>query len=227
MSPPAIDPSPRCVPAIDGGFVNMLATVFLARRAFHDDPPTVILATGPRFHNFVAAYYIARMFGAKWVLEYRDEWSECSSTCEGWRRGPALGGLPLGKGRCRHLHNAVATGPPSCRVSRLGGLEMPGHPERLGIRRFQQRRRRAAEPAGLDPRRLVIAHVGSPFPPRAPGPFLSTLEQVLARSERLRRELRIKFVGQKSREVSEQLSQFAHPEILESIDHVRNQRPSG
>ena len=63
VNPPAIDPSPRCVPYIDGGFVNMLATVSLARRAFHDDPPTVILATGPRFHNFVAAYYIARMFG--------------------------------------------------------------------------------------------------------------------------------------------------------------------
>jgi hypothetical protein len=42
----------------------------------------------------------------------------------------------------------------------------------------------------------------------------------LARSERLRRELRLKFVGKKSPEDIEQLSQFAHPELLESIDHV-------
>ena len=220
VSPPAIDPSPRCVPYIDGGFVNMLATVSLARRVFHDDPPTVILATGPPFHNFVAAYYIARMFGAKWVLEYRDEWSECpfdfvwaGAADRRWeayllRRADAV--IFTTRSQLAH-HLAVFPG-----LEASKGLVIPNGWELDDFSSTDA----GPEPAGLEPRRLVIAHVGSQFPHALPGPFLSTLEQVLARSERLRRELRLRFVGQKSREVIEQLSQFAHPEILESIDHV-------
>ena len=198
----------------------MLATVSLARRAFHDDPPTVILATGPRFHNFVAAYYIARMFGAKWVLEYRDEWSECpfdfvsaGAADRRWeayllRRADAV--IFTTRSQLAH-HLAVF---PGLEASKCLVIPNGWEPDDFGSTDA------GPEPAGLEPRRLVIAHVGSQFPHALPGPFLSTLEQVLARSERLRRELRLRFVGQKSREVIEQLSQFAHPEILESIDHV-------
>ncbi|MFZ6645815.1 hypothetical protein ACO0LO_08870 [Undibacterium sp. TJN25] len=39
-----------------------------------DDPPTVVLAVGPRFSNFVAATFIARWARAKLVLLYMDEW---------------------------------------------------------------------------------------------------------------------------------------------------------
>jgi glycosyltransferase involved in cell wall biosynthesis len=49
----------------------------VARRTLTGDPPGVIVASGPPFHSFVAARYIARRTGAPYVLDYRDEWTEC------------------------------------------------------------------------------------------------------------------------------------------------------
>jgi glycosyltransferase involved in cell wall biosynthesis len=39
-------------------------------------PPSVVLASGPPFYNFVAGLWIAKLFRAHLVLDYRDEWTE-------------------------------------------------------------------------------------------------------------------------------------------------------
>lgn len=68
-------PSWRWFPRVDGGFLNALEVANLAYAKLRNDPPDVVMASGPPFHNFIAAYCIARHYGAKLVLDYRDEWS--------------------------------------------------------------------------------------------------------------------------------------------------------
>jgi glycosyltransferase involved in cell wall biosynthesis len=72
----ASEASFRLLPKIDGGFINVLNTFAYSSRVFVHKRPTVIIASGPPFHNFVAGYYMARYFHAKLILDYRDEWTE-------------------------------------------------------------------------------------------------------------------------------------------------------
>ena len=70
-------PAWRLTPQIDGGFPLALAFARHAARTMADDPPSVVLASGPPFFSFVAAWVTARHFGVPLVVDYRDEWTEC------------------------------------------------------------------------------------------------------------------------------------------------------
>ena len=63
------------MPTMDGGFQNGLALAHVAIDALADDPPAVVVASGPRFCNFTAARMVAEAFGARLLLQYRDEWT--------------------------------------------------------------------------------------------------------------------------------------------------------
>ena len=74
---PKIQPAWRLSPRLQGGFLSALKLYRTAVARFGDDPPSVIVATGPSFFSYVAGMWAARYFGAKLVLDYRDEWTEC------------------------------------------------------------------------------------------------------------------------------------------------------
>lgn len=63
------------MPTLDGGFQNGLALAQATIDALADDPPAVVVASGPRFCNFMAARMVADAFGARLLLQYRDEWT--------------------------------------------------------------------------------------------------------------------------------------------------------
>ncbi len=63
------------VPSIDGGYLAAVALTDTALAALRDDPPAVVLGSGPRFANFLAARWLAETYGAKLALQYRDEWT--------------------------------------------------------------------------------------------------------------------------------------------------------
>ncbi|MCC6918303.1 MAG: hypothetical protein IT548_03820 [Alphaproteobacteria bacterium] len=63
------------LPRIDGGFLTAVAMTACALPHQLFGRPSVVLATGPRFSNFLAGRWLARLFGAKLVLQYRDEWT--------------------------------------------------------------------------------------------------------------------------------------------------------
>jgi glycosyltransferase involved in cell wall biosynthesis len=63
------------LPVVDGGYQTGLALALAAVDALADDPPAVVMASGPRFSNFVAARLVAEAFGARLLLQYRDEWT--------------------------------------------------------------------------------------------------------------------------------------------------------
>jgi len=55
--------------------MDAVALAHTALGRFRDDPPAIVFASGPRFANFLAARWLADAFGAKLVLQYRDEWT--------------------------------------------------------------------------------------------------------------------------------------------------------
>ena len=63
------------VPGIDGGYLAALTMALVAALAFWKSAPTLIVASGPRFANFIAARLLADIFGAQLLLQYRDEWT--------------------------------------------------------------------------------------------------------------------------------------------------------
>ena len=72
----SLTPSSRFFPHIDGGFVNISETLDAVLRATPSGV-SAVLATGPMFHNFVAAEHLATHYKAPLILDYRDEWSDC------------------------------------------------------------------------------------------------------------------------------------------------------
>ncbi|MGH7622214.1 MAG: glycosyltransferase, partial [Gemmatimonadaceae bacterium] len=77
VPPSSREPSYRFFPRVDGGFANALGYARHAIGTMAQDPPDVVLASGPPFFTFVAARLVARHFGVPLVLDYRDEWTEC------------------------------------------------------------------------------------------------------------------------------------------------------
>jgi hypothetical protein len=72
---PDLRPSSRLFPTLDGDFAAALLLAQEGMRVLRREPPSVILAFGPRFANFVAAWYLAQWCGAKLALFYLDEWT--------------------------------------------------------------------------------------------------------------------------------------------------------
>jgi glycosyltransferase involved in cell wall biosynthesis len=68
--------SHKAFPRIDGGFLNVLDTFDTVRAALAE-APTVVLSSGPPFHNFPAGWMLSRYFRCPLVLDYRDEWTNC------------------------------------------------------------------------------------------------------------------------------------------------------
>ena len=68
-------PHPWPLPRIDGGLRNALAVYEAAQPLMQTNRPGVLVASGPPFHNFVAAAWLAEQYGWPLVLDYRDEWT--------------------------------------------------------------------------------------------------------------------------------------------------------
>jgi hypothetical protein len=71
-----LDVSRRLTPSLDGGFTTISAMIATARAALDDQPPSLVLATGPTFAEFVGAMALANHWRVPFALDYRDEWSE-------------------------------------------------------------------------------------------------------------------------------------------------------
>lgn len=63
------------LPDIDGTYLAAVALAASAWPRLRRRRPRVVLATGPRFANFVAGRWLAEGLGARLVLHYRDEWT--------------------------------------------------------------------------------------------------------------------------------------------------------
>jgi hypothetical protein len=72
----SLNPSWKLLPKVDGSFLDALASISLGLQLYRHNKPSVIVATGPSFDYFIAAYYLSKILGIPLVLDYRDEWTE-------------------------------------------------------------------------------------------------------------------------------------------------------
>lgn len=219
VEPFPLKPSWNWFPRINGGFLDALFTFLTALKLLDKDPPSVVMATGPPFHTFVAAYYIARFYRARLVLDYRDEWTEgtpafvkLGNADREWesiclRKADAIifttqSMLEL------YTNSSLKVDPVKCHVIRNGWDPADFLIANEVSREF------------IKPERLiVIAFFGTISDHTLPGDFLKTIEKVIDRRADLRNRLKIRFVGRQSKSALTQLNSFAYQEVLEKIDN--------
>jgi glycosyltransferase involved in cell wall biosynthesis len=209
---------------LDGekGWLDVYRTFSTAKRTLGAVFPTSIVASGPPFHGFVCALFLARRFGAKLVLDYRDEWTECpfdfvaaGARDRDWERrclrAADLVVFTTASQMTHQLRAFAELDPGRCHVVPNGWEPS----DRLDAAS------EAAEPAASG---MVLSYVGNLGDHTPPLPFLKTLERTIELAPQLASELKLRFVGQKTRLALTQLREFAHPEILQLRDQVP--RPS-
>jgi glycosyltransferase involved in cell wall biosynthesis len=217
VRPSTLRPSYRAFPSVDGGFLNALAISDVAWRAIAGDPPGVIVASGPPFHSFVAARYIARSTGAPYVLDYRDEWTECpfgfvdpGNADVYYERACLRGAARVIFTTESHLRHQLRTFPvvePSRCLVIPNGWEPADVPASADTR-----------PAlGLGTHIAFVGTLGNYTPPDA---FLNILAAVLEREAGLEKTLRLSFVGRRSDATERALRAFPYQGLLEVIDEV-------
>ena len=223
IAPSDLRPSWRWFPRIDGGFVTALQTV----KVICAEPvpaPAAIVASGPPFHTFVAAYYLSRVLKARLILDYRDEWSECpfdfvncGSSDIYWEK------------RClRAADGVIFTTASMCRntIARLGPIPndrafiVQNGWEPLNFAHAQNLVR-------ADPERLTFSFVGNLGNHTPPKNFLSDMASAVCHNQQLERQVRIRFVGERSRLCDQQLKAFPYPAMLRIEPQVTQAEAAG
>lgn len=218
FSPPTLVPSYRLFPQVDGGMLGALDMVAAVHRCFGNDVPQTIIATGPPFSSFVAGWFLARQHGARLVLDYRDEWSECP-------------------------FDFVAKTP----AGRVWEAKCLAHAERIVVTTESQHQHLAkifgaaigskcsVVPNGWEPaesqevivpnsrtldRRIVLTFAGKLGGHTDPKLFLDAVQSVLAHRPELRKQLLLRFVGYKRDDALLQLQSFPMQDVIELVPVV-------
>lgn len=212
-------PAWRFTPQVDGGFVDALDYAEQAIRVLKDRPPSVVLASGPPFFVFVAARFVARHFGAKLVLDYRDEWSECpfdfvskGPDDRAWERrclADAHAVLFTTQSHLQHQVRTFAELKPERAHLVPNGWEAAdfspdGAPAPL------------AQPSGI----VRLAHVGNLAGHTPPHDLLRDLAALLQARPAWRDSLRLQLIGRRSPAADEAIRRFPFPQVLDVVDHV-------
>jgi glycosyltransferase involved in cell wall biosynthesis len=210
-------PSYRWFPRLDGGFLCALDLVTEVQTALADENPAVVLATGPPFHSFVAAYYLSKFFRARLALDYRDEWTECpfsfveQGNCDRRWETRCLAAADLVIFTTESMRDHQLTQFPTLDRSRTAVVA------------------NGWEPADFPPQRVVavprseemtLAFIGNMVEHSLPERFLSLVEKLLERDPSLRTGLKLQFVGKRIPEATQQFERFAYPELLDVRPHV-------
>lgn len=215
---PAPTASYRLLPKVDGGFPQIITAHRASMRACRDDPPTVVLASGPPFMIFVSAYFTARAFSVPLALDYRDEWTihtprwvAVSAFDKKWE--PVV----LDFAESVFFANEIF-----CDLYVNSNLDL--EPTKCAV-----------IPNGWDPEdfnaivetaqpdsRLVVTYVGTNGPHTDPLHFLEQVEQVFSRNPLLKERLSLRFVGPKHDRARESIVEFAERQSnsLENIGSV-------
>lgn len=203
-------------PRVDGGFANAIDSINLIINL--DIRPSVLLASGPPFHNFIAGYYLSRYFKSPLILDYRDEWTLCpfdfvstSRYDEYWEP------------RCLETAQAVIFTTDSQRTdakNKFKGVNpekfivLPNGIELDDISTPSQPR---ADHITRNKDISFFGFLGSHTPPES---FLDNAIIVFDRRPDLRQRININFIGGKSNDISKSLSSYASHENIKISDQV-------
>ena len=219
-------PSYSLFPRIDGNFITALDTFFYVKKLYKESHPSVIFATGPLFHNFVAAYYLARYFNVKLVLEYRDEWSNSpfdfiqhGNSDRSWEAkcGDAadLIVFTTQSQLKKHVHSFDIDNIEKYKVVPNGWDENDWN-DNLTLN--GQEKLDVFFPTKASKIRIVF--LGNLSSHTDPGDFLSFLEELFNYNTELSSLFEIYFIGQKSTKAISQLDEFIFSENIKQLDQV-------
>lgn len=218
INTPRLRPSYRFFPHIDGGFSNVIGTLETVLSA-QDLLPSIVLASGPPFHNFVSAWYLSRYFNVPLVLDYRDEWTQCpfdfvrsGNFDVAWERRCLEHATSIIVTTRSFEEHAVRMFPevdPNKYLLIPNGFE----PADLEV---------ASVPSGESTKCTVIdiaflGYLGRHTPPDS---FLSTLQKTLECESDLSERLRLRFVGGRDKEVEARVQQGPLRNLVEFVDQV-------
>lgn len=206
------------LPDVDGGILNALTVYEEASELIRTMKPGVILASGPPFHNFVAGMWLAKRFGWRLALDYRDEWSECpfdfvkkDAANRRWET------------QCIQSANSIiftTQAQIEHQLSRFSGLSRDKcalvsngwRPEDFDFLPNQC--------SEIESGKLSIAYLGNLGPMASPSGFLSMLTQVLDRNPDLRARLRVKLIGKKSNFALREIEDHPYRDNFVLTDHI-------
>jgi hypothetical protein len=221
VPPPSREPSYRFFPRVDGGFTNALSYARYAISTMAGDPPDAVLASGPPFFSFIAAFLVARRFGVPFILDYRDEWTECpfdfvkkDRDDRAWERRCLRAADAVLFTTESHLRHQLATFP-ELDASRAHLVPNGWEPED-----FSDRERKSPVTRSLSSTTLRIAHIGNLPGFRSPQEFLASLRQLLSDEPELVPHIHVQFVGRRAASVDRALRSFEFPTVIEIIEHV-------
>lgn len=218
VSPPALTSSWRLTPRLHGdAFIDALAMAWAGMVRFRSDPPEIVVASGPPFSTFVAAFYLAEFYSVPLVLDYRDLWSECQfgyynvgRDFHAWERmclARASAVIFTTNAQLKHqLKTFDVLSRDRCHV-----VENGWEPEDIP---------KASVDSTLNDGLIRLSFVGTLTDHSSPLPFLNVLSRVLARRADIRARVRIRLVGLASREVEATLMHEPCRDVIERIDYV-------
>lgn len=222
ISPYPLNSKSLPFPDVDGGIMNALNTFAEGRRLYRGNPPTVIMASGPKFHNFIAATLLARFFDAKLVLEYRDEWSQCpfdfvikfakDVQWENWCLSKADLVVFTTFSQLQHQVN---------QFPQLDANKCIVVPNGWDANDFIDKKVLSPLPKTDDPNKtFVLAFLGYFGAIGHVDKFLNVLEAMLKEDADLRNHFKLMLVGDKTTLALAQLKEFAFQDIIELIDQI-------
>lgn len=216
-----VSSEPWLLPAIDGGIVNALSVFEQTVEAAGEGVSPIVLASGPPFHNFVAGYWAARRLGARLVLDYRDEWTECPF---GFTRKDEVN--RAWEAKCLTAADLVVFTTPSQLRHQVEVFPTLSEEKCVVVYNGWEPRDFASDGARLvggceeEQAPLRVAFFGNLGPMAQPDSFLAMLSEVLDREPALQRILRLCIVGRKSERVQALLDNFEWRENLELVGQV-------
>ncbi len=213
-----LTPSWSLSPRLDGGFTTALVLYRRALEKFSDDPPGMIVATGPCFASFVAAMWIAGKFGSKLVLDYRDEWTECpfdfvsrSPMDRFWERRCLARAdhvfFTTDRMQEHQLKVFPALAPEKCSVMPNGWDALASDAQDIQPQHKGQ--------LGQNLSRFYLNFIGNLTEYVSPDRFLHDLAGVLGKRPELKKHIGLRFIGKQSPSVLEMINRFPFPESIE------------
>ncbi|MES2125596.1 MAG: glycosyltransferase [Gemmatimonadota bacterium] len=214
---PQSEPIARISPTIDGGFLEIDCILKTAREF---PAPTVILASGPMFSEFVAARALSAETSAPYVLGYRDEWTtnlfafvSRGITDRFWERFALSGASAIvcaTNGMARELVQSFGTDI----ATRIHVIPNGWDPVPTGSEPL-------TTPAPVEELARSLGFFGTLTEDIDLGidDFLADAEAVMASRPDLVERLRLRFVGRKSPTMEERLTTNPISQMIATVDH--------
>lgn len=206
-------------PQVHENFLNALSMVARAKDLSKKIPPSIVMATGPPFHDFIAGYFLSRYYNAKLVLDYRDEWTENPFRSKNKKDDLYWESLCL---KTADLVIFTTKSQLDHQLSVFPGLK----PKKCLV-----------IPNGWEPsdfvntekiikkkKKITVSFIGYLGWHIALKNFLEILKITVDNHSEFTKDLKVKFIGKKVEYTMSQLNAFPYQDMLEINDHIQKKQ---